>query len=351
MYEDLTYEEIVNRILSNVPSNVDKREGSLIYNAIAPCAIELKQMYIELDVILQETFAEDASREYLIKRAAERGLTPDPAQKAVLKGEFNINIPIGSRFTGDNYIFEATEQITTGEYRMEALNPGADQNNVLGTAVPVSYISGLTSAEFTEVLIPGEDEEDTEVFRTRYFNSFASQAFGGNVTDYIEKTNQLPGVGGTKASRTPAGGGTVGVVIIDSTYNVPSSTLIDDVQTALDPIVNSGDGLGIAPIGHVVTVTGVENVTVNISTTITYADGWDWSALEPYAQDVVDTYFAELKQEWQDLNQIIVRISQFETRMLNLAGVIDIADTTINGVQSNLALASNQIPERGVVSG
>lgn len=351
MYEDISYEDIVSRMLSNVPSNVDKREGSLIYNAVAPAAVELKQMYIELDVILQETYAVTASREYLIKRAAERGLSPEPATKAILKGVFNIDVPIGSRFTIDNFVFETIEQITTGEFRMQALNTGSAQNSAIGTIVPTSYIAGLTSAELTEVLIPGEDEEDTEVFRSRYLNSFESQAFGGNVADYIAKTNLLDGVGGTKAIRTPSGGGTVGVTIIDSTYGVPSSTLIDDVQTALDPIANGGDGLGIAPIGHVVTVDGVTAFTVNIATTITYADGWDFASLEPYAQQVIDDYFLELRQDWQNQTSLIVRISQIETRLLDLAGVIDIANTHLNGVASNLALGAKEIPERGTLSG
>ena len=55
MYEEVTYEEILERMLERVPDDMDKREGSLIYDALAPAAIELQIMYIELDVILKET--------------------------------------------------------------------------------------------------------------------------------------------------------------------------------------------------------------------------------------------------------------------------------------------------------
>lgn len=351
MYEDITYDQILQRMLDSVPSDVDKREGSMIYNALAPAAAEVKQMYIELDVILNETFADTASREYLIKRAAERGIEPKAATQAVLKGVFNIDVPINSRYTAGDYVFKATEKITTGEYKMQAETAGAGANTVIGSMVPVDYIAGLTSAELTEVLIPGEDDEDTEVFRSRYFSSFDSQAFGGNAADYKEKTNGLTGVGGSKVSRTPGGGGTVGVVIIDSTYNVPSTALVDEVQTALDPVVNSGDGLGLAPIGHQVTVSGVTSALIDIATTITYASGWDWPSIEPYVNDTIDQYFLELKQIWQDELQIIVRISQIESRLLNLDGVLDISGTTIDGVASNKVLGVNEIPERGVISG
>ena len=38
------------------------------------------------------------------------------------------------------------------------------------------------------------------------------------------------------------------------------------MQTAIDPVQNQGQGLGIAPIGHVVTVQGVTETAVNITT-------------------------------------------------------------------------------------
>ena len=52
MYEDITYDTILKRMLSRVPSDVDKREGSIIYDAIAPCAFELTLLYREFDAIL-----------------------------------------------------------------------------------------------------------------------------------------------------------------------------------------------------------------------------------------------------------------------------------------------------------
>ena len=35
-YENETYEEIMSRILARVPDNLDKREGSMIWNATGP---------------------------------------------------------------------------------------------------------------------------------------------------------------------------------------------------------------------------------------------------------------------------------------------------------------------------
>lgn len=203
MYENVTYESILNRMLDRVSTKFDKREGSIIFDTHSPTAIELQILYMELDNILQEGYGDTASREYLIRRCKERGLTPYKATNAVLKGEFtptNIDVT-GKRFNIDSVNFIATEKIGDGEYQMQCETPGAVGNQQLGTMIPIEYIEGLETAELTEILIPGEDDEDTEDLRTRYFDSFSEQAFGGNIQDYLEKTNAIPGVGSTKVTR------------------------------------------------------------------------------------------------------------------------------------------------------
>ena len=76
MYEGMTFDFILEKMLKNVPKDIDKREGSIIYDAVAPAAAELAQLYIELDCVLTETFADTAGRQYLVMRAAERGIEP-----------------------------------------------------------------------------------------------------------------------------------------------------------------------------------------------------------------------------------------------------------------------------------
>ena len=203
MYENITYEMLLERMLSRVPDKFDKREGSVIWDTHSPTAIELQILYLELDVILREVYGDTASREFLILRCRERGIAPYEATKAVLKGVFT---PAGIDMTGRrlnigdvNYIVR--ERIADGEYQVECETAGKIGNQFFGAMVPIEYIQGLQTAELTEVLIPGEDEEETEDLRKRYFKSFDEKAFGGNVADYLEKTNAIPGVGKTKVTR------------------------------------------------------------------------------------------------------------------------------------------------------
>lgn len=351
MHENMTYEVILQRMLDKVPNTIDKREGSIIYDALAPAAMELQLAYIELDVILNETFADTASREYLIKRALERGLQPEAATYAIARGEFNINVPIGSRYSLDDLNYVVTEKISDGVFRLQCETVGTEGNSHTGSLIPIDYIDGLQTAELTEILIPGEDEEETEVFRQRYLNSFDNQAYGGNIADYKEKTKKIQGVGGVKVYPVWNGGGTVKLVIINSEWQTPTAEMIDTVQTIIDPIPNQGEGIGVAPIGHIVTVEGVNEEAVNIELQLTLQDDWSFEDLRSSIEKVIDAYFLELNQAWEDSSAIIVRTSQIESRLLEIAEIIDAQHTKINGLEENYMLGADSIAVRGDLTG
>lgn len=220
----------------------------------------------------------------------------------------------------------------------------------LGQLIPIEYIDGLETAELTEILINGEDEESEDSLRQRYYDSLNSQSFGGNIQNYKDEVNKLPDVGGVKVYPIWNGGGTVKLVIINSNFKVPSTDLINLVQEEIDPNMK-GEGLGLAPIGHRVTVEGVTSTTINISAEITYKSGYTWENIKSIAEEVIDDYLNELNMSWEDEENLIVRISQIETRLLSIDGVLDITNTMINDAKSNLTIDSNSIVIRGEVVG
>ena len=353
MYEHVTYEDILQRMLDRIPNNIDKREGSIIYDALASAAVELQLAYIELDAVMNECFADTASRTYLIRRANEIGIIPNPATNAILKGVFtpaSIDV-LGKRFSCGEFNYVAIEKITDGEYQMQCETTGVNGNANFGQMIPIDYIEGLETAELTDILIHGEDEEDTEVFRNRYFQSFESQAFGGNVADYKQKTKSIEGVGGVKVVPVWNGGGTVKLTITNDDFGVPTDKLIASVQNAIDPVGHSGEGIGIAPISHVVTVFGVTGKTIDIVTNITYQSGWTWDSAKSYILNAIDLYFKELSEMWDENENLIIRISQLESRLLSCEGVLDVTNTTLNGSTSNMLLDVNELPIRGTVNG
>lgn len=395
MYEHINYEEILNRMMSRVSNKLDKREGSVIWDAHSPAALEIMALYIELERVINESFGDTASREFLIRRCAERGIKPYPASKAVCRGEFapeNIDVT-GKRFNIGEINFIVTEKISDGVYKTECETAGSAGNHFLGQLTPIDYVSGLQTAELIELLIPGEDEEDTESLRQRYFDSFDEKAFGGNVKDYINKTNAIAGVGQTKVTRVwngdikpseliptaavkawyegavndladePKGwltavfkaaeekkltvGGTVKVTILGSDYGAAAPALIAKVQNELDPEPYCGEGLGIAPIGHVVSVGTAEAEKVNIALKIAFEEGYGAQNLREEIEKAVSEYFLEVRKKWGETTAAAVRISQIETRILAVKGVVDVGGTRLNGAEKNLLLGNLQIPVLG----
>lgn len=395
---NVTYNEILERMLSRVSDKFDKREGSVIFDTHSPTALELEILYVELNTLIAEAYGDSASREFLIRRCKERGITPYEATHAVLKGAFtptNINL-IGQRFNIGSMNFIATEKIADGEYQVQCEAPGIAGNQQMGTMIPINYIEGLETAELTEILIPGEDEEETEDLRTRYFNSFNEQAFGGNAHDYLEKVNSIPGVGSTKVTRAwnndlrPAEmipssevqawyttikptltgevdvwletvynaalnrklttGGTVLLTILNSDFGAASDALIKTVQQTIDPNEYAGEGYGVAPIGHIVKVESAKNRNVTVKTDIVFDIGYSWLNLQSSINDVISNYLLELRKSWADTHYLVVRISQIETRLLGIKGIVDIGNTKINGDSDNLTLGRFEVPVFGGVS-
>ena len=102
--DEMTFDYIMNRMLESVPDTVDKREGSIIYDALAPAAAELVKCYMELDVVMDETFVDTASLQYLMLRCKERGVAIQGETAAVIEGVFtpsSVELTAGLRFNCD----------------------------------------------------------------------------------------------------------------------------------------------------------------------------------------------------------------------------------------------------------
>ena len=380
MFENMTYENILESMLKNVPSDVDKREGSVIFDTLSPAALELANAYIYLDIVLNNAFADTAEREYLILRAKERGLVPYEATMAVLKLEVTYtgtseNVKPGDRFGLDGMTYVVTEQmvnetddvITTypfgvdapqnsapgnvieGQWRVECEMPGKEGNTRFGDVLPLQSISELASAKITELLIPGEDTEGTEEFRERYFEAVNNEAFGGNRADYRQKVKSIEGVGQVKVYRTPKGGGTVRVVITDSENKKPSTELVNQVKEILDPEEYEGLGYGEAPIGHAVEVEGVSTVDVNVSA--------EWQTENNVTVDegqiinVIEEYCDEVNSKWENKDSLTIYAAQVIARILDIEGVIDVTNVALGGTAQKIEAGEEEIFRFNVLNG
>jgi len=351
--EDINFEAILERLLEEARKDfpeLDTREGSLIYSALAPAAIELSRVHEALHFALEMSFGDTAAREFLIRRAAEHGIHLIPATPAQIEAEVEpreLKLPPGRRFRAGNAVYEVTGVSAEGYPLLTAETIGTVGNQSGGRLIPIDFIEGLRSANIRALILPGRDEESTESLRQRYIESRRIQAFGGNITAYREKVRALPGIGGVQVFPVHDGPGTVKIGILAADFNPPSDTLVQSVQEVLDPKDLTGEGRAWAPIGHQVTVVGAVSRPILVETKLTLERSIDLEAISRKALEAVEAYFHELRAAWGTNHGRTVRLSQIDTRLLDIEGVLDITDTSLDGGNRNLSLADMQVPTLG----
>lgn len=350
-YEDKTYEAIMNSMLSNISTqhpDLDIREGSLIYNAIAPCAMELAIAYVELDNVAKESFANTASRGYLYILCSQMGIDTSifDATAGVFKGEFDVQVPIGSRWNHDVYNYTVTEYIGQDndtqyyQYRMDCDTIGADANSVVGILTALSSNNGNPQvAQVTECLIDGENEKSDSYIRDYYYNYIGSTASDGNIGQYVRWTDSFGGIGNYKIFPLWDGDNTVKISILDSTNGVASSELIDSFQDYLNPLGDDNEtdglGLGVAPIGAYVTVTTATELPITVSATVTYSNA-DIADIDTTLRN----YFSSIAY-----NSTKVAYMNVGAVILQSPGVASISNLKLNNATSDITLGAEQIPK------
>ncbi len=349
-----SYETLMEQKLAQISDKRDRRQGSLIYDALAPNAAETAAFYADLSFLEDRSYADSATGEDLSRRCAERGIFRKAATNAVWLGQFQdaqgngYDVPIGSRFFLNEMGYCVRAQRGEGLYELTCETAGEAGNDFLGALLPLEYMEGLAKAELTELLEEGNDEEADDVLRKRYLDSLQADAFGGNVADYKSKMEALEDVGGVKVYPVYYGGGTVRLVVLDRSWDSPSEELLEKLQEEVDP-QSEGKGYGFAPIGHKVTVEGAEEKVCGLSLQILTQEGQIASDLTEKISQAAEEYLLSLRKEWAASEKLIVRRSHLESRLLEISGILDISSCYINGQETNEILTADQIPVLGQV--
>lgn len=347
--QDETEEQIMARMIARIPSDLDTSEGSYLWDALAPVAVELIQMKMEAKEILKRTFIQFSFGAYLDIRVAERGLTRNPAVKAVgqvqITGIPNTVISVGTRFfTSTDIItrdiaveFISIEQTSIGEtgtvlVEIEAVEPGVKGNVLAGTINQLlSPIYGVTSVINPEPTNGGAPEESDEDLITRYLTLVRQSPRGGTKNDYIQWAKEVEGVGDAVCLPLWSGPGTVRVIIVDSEGNPANSTLIQNVQDYISPVPGKGEGK--SPIGANVTVSAPVEVTINISATLMYKTGYNPADVRLNTEESLTILIKRLKIG-EDVLYSSVANAIFDT-----PGVADYSNLLVNGGTDNIVIA------------
>lgn len=337
----MTYEEILNDMLSRVPSDIDKREGSIIYNALAPAALKLAEAYFAIKNNLDLAFLDTTEGDYLTRKCSEYGVERKQAVNAIRKGSFYnssnvlMDIPIESRFRINDIALIAVEKMSPGIYKLKVEQPGAIGNVYEGNMIPINNIEGLGSAILGEIVVFGEDVESDDKLRLRTKNSISNPSSDGNKNQYIEWASEFLGIGRCKVFSLWNGTNTVKVSITNSLNQVASPQLISDFQNYLDPEI-TGLGNGKAPIGSKVTVTTGTKKLININADVILNQGYT----QPEgAAEVVIKYLSSITYLKNNISYI-----GLAAEFLTLPSIAEVRNLTINGGTNDIALLDEEIP-------
>jgi len=307
-------ETILTRELATIPDTIDKSQGSYLWDALAPGAIELAQVRIELNEALARAFARTTFGTYLDERCAEHGVTRRAAVKSTgevtFTGTEGASIPKGTRVAvpGDPALetnaieFLTTEAAviaegnTTVTVPVEAADAGANGNvqseriTYLADALP--NISAVSNAEATT---GGADIESDASLLTRYLLTVQNQSAGGNQMDYRRWSLEVAGVGDVVVIPVAYGNGTVKIAAVGADGLPAVSSLCDTLLAHIaDPwtIPGTADDLTASEAGGVRSYTwadfhtlmprpGIYQVSVIVHRTGTSA-ATDWLTLKAW---------------------------------------------------------------------
>lgn len=368
--EAQNYDYWLNLMLDNVPNDTDKREGSIIYDALAPAAMVSAQQSLSLANIIRETYIKTAQGEFLDYRAVEHGTNRYAATFTEVKAKFNdddgnpVNVNVGDRFASiaeSTVFYTVIKANNDGTAEMQAEESGTSANSYIGQVLPVTPNDNLAWAEITEVTIPARDEENDEHLRARLLNSNSWVAYGGNVADYLDMTSKIHDVGATQVYPTWDGPGTVKLVILNNDLMPASQTLIKKVKEEIDPEESATQGYGLAPIDHRVTVTAPETFTVDIAMNVTIADSANVDTIKANIKASLEEFFKSLRKDWDTVNPTVGRgysmtiyRSKILSRVMMIGVVANATMPRLNGKDEDLQLVFNntasQLPVLGEVT-
>lgn len=364
VFENKSQEEILEDLLSFVPANTNKEEGTLIYCTLAAVAEKMAAIYIDLEEATENTYADTADREHLIRIAAERGLVPTEATSAIYKAYFNCEIAIGDRFSPEDteYILTVIEKKEIVEdkyyYLLETEDTGVVVNNLENYYL--DYIEGDSEEFETGYLesleVAAVNEQDTEEFRQEYFDNAKAIPFSGNVQAYIQAVKGIKGVGACKVVND---NNKILITIVDVNHETPSEELVKTVQDIIDPDTDinhwgeeyglpqlenyKGKGYGLAPIDHDVLIQAATDNPLNIVVYPFLLHGYTIEDVEEKIKENIKTYVKAKKEAWQQKRNIKISKNEIIALLLNIEGIDDISNVTING-SSKVTMEYNETP-------
>lgn len=334
MFENITFENILADMLSRVPSDVDKREGSIIYDALAPCAYKLAETYFQLNNFIDLVSGDTAVGEYLDRVVVDYGITRKAATYALRRITTSGVVAIGTRWGLNGTVYVIKELLSENVYKATCEQLGSIGNIYTGVLENIDNVSGIT-ATLTDIITSGEDEETDDNLRSRFYNQIQVPSTSGNADHYKKWALEVPGCGDAKVFPLWNGNGTVKVLVVDENMAIDA-----DLPTTVAAFVET-----VRPIGATVTIDSPTGKTIGISADIAL-DGS--KTIEEVLAAFTIAYEAYLKETV--FENYSVSYAKIGSILLSTPGLSDYSNLLVNGGTDNITIGETEMPIAGTVA-
>ncbi|OPA80226.1 hypothetical protein BVG16_05640 [Paenibacillus selenitireducens] len=348
MFEQQNSASILTRLVNGFrPQGVAKQEGTFVYEAMAPMAIELSQAYTDMDRVLTQGFAQTSTGSYLDLRAGEHGVTRKPPIAAhgivQVKGDVGVVIPAKTAFaTKNGSMFLALSDAEIGSAGMASVNVVAAESGTSGN-IPanaivsvVGSIPGIQLVQNENAFTDGYDGETDEALLGRLLTKVRKPATSGNSNQYRLWAMEVTGISDAKVFPLWNGNGTVKVVLLDDERRAPSTALVTEVTEHI---------AGVRPIGANVTVAAATEVPMNLVVEVDLVAGVTLEEATALISSEVQRYLKGLS-----FTDPIVRFARIANVILDTATVVDYGSLKINGSTENIAIPDGSVAVLGTVT-
>lgn len=359
--ENCSVDEIHERMMSNLPPDIDDTPGGFAYDFTRPTAIEKSELLeFYLTRVLMLAFPQYAWDEYLDLHGKQVHLTRHTAGYASgylkITGDPGTEIEAGTVFctpateyaesigfrSGEDYMIGEDGTVTVA---VTAVESGPESNVPAGAVSlmeePVESIESVTNPA---PLSGGTEEESDDDFYDRIAEEYEnSNTFLGNDRDYIRWAKEA-GAGNCIVESAPDGPGTVTLVLVD-TNGEPASTEL--CKTVYDYIISPDDRSSrLLPTACAsLACVAAETYTVNYSCTgIVYDASTDLEQIKIDFKEAVQMVYEKAKME------NILRYNDVRPILSRITGVEDFGEFYMNGSMKNISLEKTAYPKTGTLS-
>ena len=352
---------ILNRMLNYVSLERDKREGSVIFDAVKPAAEEIANMHLELAEVEKQSKVITATGADLDEHVADMDIFRYDATKgsviivAFSHYEFegsasNVTMLLneGDEFSTINYdeilTFIVGEKVT--DLSITSLYPNCYYAKCATAGLLPSLdgvelqqrtaINGLSYAKIVKNADSGTNEEEDEHLRQRYIEASSYDGFGGNRSQYLRLIEENETLRSMKNVQMYTGsGGRVVISALDGNFLPFTSEILNIFSEILDPQIYTGTGAGLVPAGHRSIVCSPTDFILNINITDAVPKmGWtEETASSAFIEKIMDLING-LQEKWGNHNEYYhyvnnsIALSDILTLMLDyMTGQL-----TVNGI-------------------